>query len=128
VTARARAAAALVAAALLVAARAGGSGTAGANGPSRLLVKGVEYDLTLSRASIAPGEAIVDFQNAGEDPHNLVIKRAGAGKAHDSGKPTPSGQVDQVHLKFKPGTRYVLFCSMKHHRAKGMVAHLLVGG
>ncbi|MDX6638987.1 MAG: hypothetical protein QOJ01_2498 [Solirubrobacterales bacterium] len=117
-------AAALIALPLAMSAPAGAS-----HGPARLLVKGVEYDLTLSRDTLAPGQAIIEFQNAGQDPHNLVIKRdGGAGKARTTGAPTKPGEVDDIVTKLKPGAKYVLFCSMKHHRAKGMVAHISVKG
>lgn len=113
--------------ALIAALGLGGSAFA-SKPPSRLLVRGVEYDLTLSRGSIAPGKSLIDFLNDGEDAHNLVVKRVGGGKAHDSGKPTPANTVDHLTVRFRKGATYVLFCSMKHHRGKGMVAHLQVNG
>ncbi len=117
--------AALTAAALSV----GGAPQAGASGPpSRLLVKGFEYGLTLSRDQIDHGPSIVDFENTGEDPHNLVIKKVGGGPKHKSGERTQPGSVDEINLRFRPGTRYVLYCSLNHHRAKGMVAHIRVSG
>jgi plastocyanin len=106
----------------------GGGGSSAASSPTNLGVRGVEYDLTLSRASIAPGQSNVWFKNDGQDAHNLVIKRVGGGKAHDSGKPTDAGQVDELHVTFRKGAKYVLFCSLKHHRAKGMEVHLQVKG
>ena len=42
-----------------------------ATATSRLLVTGREYSLTLSRARIAPGDAIVQFLKSGEDAHDL---------------------------------------------------------
>ncbi len=120
----------LALAALAVAALGPGGGSqAGASGaPSRLLVKGFEYDLTLSRSAIDHGPSIVDFENTGEDPHNLVIQKVGGGPKHRSGEKTPPGAVDQINLRFRPGSRYVLYCSLKHHRSKGMVAHISVAG
>ena len=118
-------AAALAAAALSV----GGAPPAGASGsPSRLLVKGFEFGLTLSREEIDHGPSIVDFENTGQDPHNLVIEKVGGGSKHKSGERTQPGAVDEINLRFRPGTRYVLFCSLAHHRAKGMVAHIRVSG
>jgi plastocyanin len=107
----------------------GGGAQAGASGaPSRLLVKGVEFNLTLSRDQIDHGPSIVDFQNDGQDPHNLVIQKVGGGPKHQTGGKTPAGAVDEINLRFRPGKRYVLFCSLKHHRRKGMVAHISVSG
>lgn len=101
---------------------------AGKHYPSSLGVRGVEYDLTLSRITIKPGQSNVYFNNAGGDAHDLVIKRVGGKKKHKSGAPTPAGQVDVLHVTFQKDARYVLFCSLKHHRAKGMVAHLTADG
>ncbi len=116
---------ALAAAALTV----GGGPPAGASGaPSRLLVKGVEFNLTLSRDQIDHGPSIVDFENDGQDPHNLVITKVTGGPKHRSGGKTQPGAVDEINLRFRPGARYVLYCSLKHHRAKGMVAHINVAG
>ena len=104
-------------------------GPAGAApGPPRLLVTGREYDLTLSRAKIDSGNAIVQFANDGEDPHDLRIKRVGAaGNGRGAGE-TPPGGLAEFRSKVRPGTRYVLWCSLANHRALGMVAHLRVRG
>ena len=118
-----------VAVAGLVALGVGSVVHAGASGaPSRLLVKGVEFNLTLSRDQIDHGPSIVDFENDGEDPHNLVIQKVGGGPKHRSGGKTAPGAVDEINLRFRPGHRYVLYCSLKHHRRKGMVAHIKVSG
>jgi plastocyanin len=108
---------------------AGGGAQAGASAaPSRLLVKGVEFNLTLSRDQIDHGPSIVDFENDGQDPHNLVIEKVGGGPKHKSGGKTQPDEVDEINLRFRPGQRYVLYCSLKHHRRKGMVAHINVSG
>jgi hypothetical protein len=111
----------VIAAALAVGAPAAPTVTASA--PPRLLVTGREYSLTLSRASIAPGRAIVQFVNSGEDLHDLVVRRIGGDRAFRSGVTRP-GQVGQFNVPVKAGSRYVLFCSLANHRALGMQAHL----
>jgi hypothetical protein len=94
--------------------------------PPRLLVTGREYGLTLSRARIDSGRAIVQFSNSGEDPHDLRLKRAGtAGFGRGSGETAP-GDLAQFRAPLRPGARYVLWCSLPGHRALGMVAHLRV--
>ncbi len=53
--------------------------------PARLLVEAREFNLTLSRAKIKPGTAIVQMVNRGQDPHDLAIERIGGkrrGKIH----------------------------------------------
>jgi hypothetical protein len=103
-----------------------GASAGAAPGPPRLLVTGREYDLTLSRATIDSGNAIVQFANDGEDPHDLRIKRVGvAGDGRGAGETAPGG-LAQFRSKLRPGARYVLWCSLANHRALGMVAHLHV--
>src|SRR6188768_2270132 len=41
---------------------------------SHLGVKAVEYSYTLSRPEVSAGEVIVELNNQGEDPHNLVLE------------------------------------------------------
>lgn len=95
--------------------------------PPRLLVTGREYSLTLSRATIASGRAIVQFANSGEDLHDLVVRRTGGNRSFRSGVTRP-GEVAQFTVPVKPGPRYVLFCSLANHRFIGMKAHLSVSG
>jgi plastocyanin len=98
---------------------------AGATDSSRLLVTGHEYSLTLSRARIDPGAAIVQFQNSGEDAHNLKVKRVGG--THVFGAPkTESGQLAEFDAHLRRRSTYVLYCSVADHRALGMEAHLRV--
>jgi plastocyanin len=96
-----------------------------ATSPPRLLVTGREFSLTLSRATIAPGRAIVQFVNSGEDLHDLVIRRTGGSRSFRSGVTSP-GEVAQFTAPLKVGPRYVLFCSLANHRFIGMKAHLQV--
>jgi plastocyanin len=89
-------------------------------------VTGREYDLTLSRAKIDAGDAIIQFANGGEDPHDLRIKRAGKpGDGHGAGETAPGG-LAEFRSTLRPGAKYVLWCSLANHRALGMVAHLSV--
>src|SRR5205085_2748551 len=95
--------------------------------PSRLLVAAEEWSLVLSRSSVAPGEAIIQFQNRGEDPHDLRIRPIGAVGSLGAvgvGEVRPSG-LQTVKLRLAPG-RYRLWCSHPGHRAKGMRAVLRV--
>ncbi|OLE37484.1 MAG: hypothetical protein AUG48_04315 [Actinobacteria bacterium 13_1_20CM_3_68_9] len=93
--------------------------------PSRLLVTGREYSLTLSRARINPGDAILQFLNSGEDPHDLVLKRFGSARTLGAGQTAP-GDVAQFDARLSRGRHYVLYCSLADHRALGMKAFLAV--
>jgi plastocyanin len=93
--------------------------------PSRLLVTGREYSLTLSRARINPGDAIIQFLNSGEDSHDLVFKRFGQTRTFGAGETAP-GDVAQFNAHLSRGQHYVLYCSVADHKALGMKAFLAV--
>jgi plastocyanin len=103
------------------------SATASSPVASRLLVTGREYSLTLSRARIAPGRAIVQFHNAGEDPHDLKLQRVGGTRTFGEDQTLPGG-LAQFDVNLWRGRHYVLYCSLADHRALGMEAHLTVKG
>lgn len=106
---------------------------AGANGPGRaatapsaLGVRGDEFRLVLSRAKLPPGPARIQFQNAGEDAHDLWIAKVGGTGSKGTGEVEP-GAVDQIEFKrLKPRSRYRLWCSLPGHVGYGMEAFLWV--
>jgi plastocyanin len=93
--------------------------------PSRLLVSGREYSLTLSRARINPGDAIIQFLNSGEDAHDLVVKRFGSTRRFGAGETQP-GELAQFEARLGRGQHYVLYCSVADHKELGMKAFLAV--
>lgn len=93
--------------------------------PARLQVTGREYSLTLSHPSIAAGAAIVEFDDAGEDPHNLHIRPAADGPDVTAWALEYPGDHNQQSFSLAPGT-YVLYCSLPGHEALGMEATLTV--
>jgi uncharacterized cupredoxin-like copper-binding protein len=92
--------------------------------PARLLVEAREFNLTLSRAKIKPGTAIVQMVNRGEDPHDLAIQRIGGKRRGKIHKILP-GELGSWDGKLRRG-RYKLFCTLEGHRALGMRATLRV--
>jgi plastocyanin len=92
----------------------------------RLSVKAAEFSFTLSRPTLAPGEAIVELNNQGEDPHNLNLRR------EDSEDPTlmvaEAGSLERRTARFTlaAGT-YRLWCDLPEHDELGMNATLVVG-
>ena len=94
-------------------------------GPSRLLVRGEEFSLLLSQLKLNPGDAIIQFQNAGEDPHDLWIQRAGDPEQYSIGE-LPPGEVGELSLRLRRDSRYELWCSLGNHRALGMDASVRV--
>ena len=91
--------------------------------PARLLVEAREFNLTLSRAKIKPGTAIVQMVNRGQDPHDLAIQRIG-GKRRGKIHKTLPGELGSWDGKLRG--RYKLFCTLEGHRALGMRATLRV--
>jgi hypothetical protein len=99
--------------------------------PDRVGVRGSEFDLLLSKGKVKPGRVIVQFVNAGEDPHDLQLQRLGpdgtqVGPQLGAGVVGP-GTYDNLDLHLKKGSRYVLWCSLADHRQRGMEATLKVG-
>jgi len=89
-------------------------------------VKAVEYSYTLSRPEVSTGEVIVELNNQGEDPHNLVLEHEGTEDPKLEIPSTPSLSQANSRLTLSPGT-YRLYCSLYSHEAKGMEATLVVG-
>ena len=95
--------------------------------PDRVLVRGSEFDLTLSKAKVRPGRVIVQFFNDGEDPHDLRLQRlvSGApdGSEFGTGELGP-GEFDNIDTQLRRRSSYVLWCSISDHRGQGMEATL----
>ena len=90
-------------------------------------VKAIEYSYTLSRPEVSTGEVIVELNNQGEDPHNLVLEHEGTDDPKLEIPSTPSVSQASAHFTLAPGT-YRLYCSLYSHEAKGMEATLVVSG
>ena len=90
-------------------------------------VKAVEYSYTLSRPEVSAGEVIVELNNQGEDPHNLVLEHEGTEDPTLEIPSTPSVSQASASFTLSPGT-YRLYCSLYKHEAKGMQATLVVSG
>jgi plastocyanin len=86
-----------------------------------------EYAYTLSRPSLAAGEAIVELNNQGEDPHNLNLQLAGgAGPLLQTPDTDP---LQRTSARFTlPAGVYRLWCSLPEHDERGMNATLVVDG
>jgi hypothetical protein len=98
---------------------------AGAPAPNRVQVVGKEFTLTLSRGTLPPGPAIIQFVNFGQDPHNLKVQRLAAGShIRGIGIVAPGGHGD-LAMRLRAG-RYRLWCSLANHASLGMQAFLTV--
>ncbi len=93
-------------------------------GPARLSVKATEFAYTLSRPSLATGEAIVELNNQGEDPHNLNLELEAGGETLEVSE---AGPLEHRTARFDLAAgSYRLWCSLPEHEEKGMTATLLV--
>ncbi|MGI9020761.1 MAG: hypothetical protein ACR2G3_08640 [Solirubrobacterales bacterium] len=104
-----------------------GSGPASAGQTTALGVRADEWSLILSRPSVSPGNAEIQYQNYGEDPHDLRIRRRGGSRVHSIAELEPAG-VGELDLRLKRDSRYVMWCSVLDgkHRTLGMEAELRV--
>jgi hypothetical protein len=92
--------------------------------PDRVMARGTEFNLTLSKAKVTPGRVIVQFLNAGEDPHDLRIAKVGdEGNVFGFGEVGP-GDYENLDTRLRKRSTYVLWCSLSDHRERGMEATL----
>lgn len=92
--------------------------------PSRVLIVAREFSYALSRQRVRSGRVILQLLNAGEDVHNLRLRRRGAARSRSLPRIDP-GERFRLNRALKPG-RYYLWCSVADHRARGMRASLRV--
>jgi plastocyanin len=93
--------------------------------PARLGVTAREWSLVLSRQTLAPGRAIVQLQNFGEDAHNLRVERVDGSGAALSVPLAEAGEQQSASGTLAPGT-YKVYCALPGHDALGMHATLEV--
>jgi len=97
---------------------------AGAPAPVRLFVSAKEWSLVDSRQAVRPGSARIQLYNAGEDAHDLRLRRVGGARTLAIGVTQP-GKVTELNAVLRPG-RWKLWCSLPEHAKRGMVAILTV--
>jgi plastocyanin len=97
---------------------------AGPSAPSRLLVTAKEWSLIMSRQTVKPGDARIQLYNAGEDAHDLRLKRAGGKRALRMAVTSPGG-LTELKTRLRGG-RWKLWCSLPEHAKRGMRATLTV--
>jgi hypothetical protein len=98
--------------------------SAGSPAPSRMLVTAKEWSLMLSRQALRPGDARIQLYNAGEDAHDLHLRRVGGNRSLKLRMTSP-GKLSEVKARLRPG-RWKLWCSLPEHAGRGMRATLTV--
>jgi len=84
-----------------------------------------EYSLVLSRPSVGAGAVPIEALNLGMDAHNLVVGRRAGGPVLARMPKLFHGALASRIVRLTPG-RYVLWCTLPGHRARGMRATLVV--
>jgi hypothetical protein len=92
--------------------------------PVRVQVVAQEFRLSLSRVRVRAGAAVIELVNAGQDAHDLKLRRVGGGRVVSWPTLQPGSHRDR-ELQLRPG-RYALWCGLPGHRALGMAAVLVV--
>ncbi len=96
---------------------------AGQQVPDRVMARGSEFEILLSKQKVKPGRVIVQFVNAGEDPHDLRLQRVGDTTEFGLGETGP-GEVVNLDTRLRKRSTYLLWCSLSDHRQLGMEATL----
>jgi len=92
--------------------------------PARVQVVAQEFRYSLSRQTIKAGWAVIELRNAGQDAHDLRLRRVGGTSVYVWPVSQPGTVVDRT-VKLLPG-RYRLYCGVANHRTLGMQATLVV--
>jgi plastocyanin len=92
--------------------------------PARVQVAAKEFSFVLSRLAVKPGEALIEVVDFGEDEHDLRLQRVGSTRSVGT-RVVEAGGRATLETKLAPG-RYLLYCSLADHRARGMRAVLTV--
>ena len=98
---------------------------AAARDPSYVQVVEKEWSLVLSRQSVRAGTVIVETVNFGMDAHNLAVQKRSPGAKIVRFAKIFHGARTERTLRLAPG-RYSLWCTLPHHRSRGMFATLVV--
>jgi hypothetical protein len=93
--------------------------------PGRVAARESEYQILLSRPSVNCRTVIVEQDNFGEDPHDLVLQKVGnASPSYFYPELGPGGVAKQT-LDLGKGT-WTLYCSLPGHYDLGMHVNLQV--
>jgi hypothetical protein len=91
--------------------------------PAALGVRAHEFRFGLSRLSVTAGRVIIEFDNEGQDGHDLRIAPVGVNHPLSSFDELRSRARATKTVTLRPGT-YHLWCSLPGHEAAGMSAVL----
>jgi uncharacterized cupredoxin-like copper-binding protein len=75
---------------------------------------------------VGPGQTTIEFHNDGGDDHDLWIKRKGSSDALDHTGALGHNETEELQVKLKKRSRYLLWCALADHQDQGMEATLKV--
>ena len=87
--------------------------------PSNVLVFADEFRLNPSRNTVQAGSVRFQLKNIGEDDHNIAVRRRAANATPTISPLVRPGKLGELTVRL-PAGRYVLFCSVADHAARGM--------
>jgi hypothetical protein len=82
-----------------------------------------EWRVSLYRSEVPVGPVRLNVHNFGEDGHDLAV-RTSHGRLLGSLPELRPGQNATLRVRLRKPGRYVVFCSLEGHEAKGMRARL----
>ena len=91
--------------------------------PTQVGVGEREWRVSLYRSSVPVGVVRLNVRNFGEDGHDLAV-RTRAGRVLGSLAELRPGQTGTLAVRLRRPGRYVVFCSLEGHEAKGMRSRL----
>jgi FtsP/CotA-like multicopper oxidase with cupredoxin domain len=84
-----------------------------------------EWRISLYRSKVPTGRVKFNVRNFGEDGHDLAVRTAD-GRRLGLLPELKSGRTGTLRVRLRKPGRYVLFCSLADHEARGMRAVLRV--
>jgi hypothetical protein len=82
-----------------------------------------EWRVSLYRSKVPVGAVKLNVRNFGEDGHDLAVRTA-AGRLLGSLPELRPGENATLRVRLRRPGRYVVFCSLEGHEARGMRARL----
>ena len=91
--------------------------------PTQVGVGEREWRVALYRGRVPVGRVRLNVRNFGEDGHDLAVRNS-SGRVLGALAEVAPGQTATLALRLRRPGRYVVFCSLEGHEAKGMRARL----
>ncbi len=84
-----------------------------------------EWRVSLYRTKVPTGFVRLNTHNYGEDGHDLAVRNS-SGRVLGHLPEIRPGRTDTLRVRLRRPGRYVVFCTLEGHEARGMRARLTV--